>query len=520
MPNSDNQDEEDTDTKLALLASLLEPLSFPFERLLESLNGADGDVGKAAEDLLLPGSGDKKRKAGNSLQSWLKKPKKDIVDAKLDPGELEDDDDNVVNDAGPSNPIKSSNSDNIDLLSILRGRPPLPSSPTKNKTSPQPALLLTSQSAIDSHDLPITLLDSPLPSSLASALYLELMEESEKSWYNNEFYLAGKQVKSPHTVQMYKYPSSSNDEEEGKAQGATWGKGITYWYSGTNMVDIADYPPLLRKAADLVERAVNESISKRKRYPLEWAGEWKANCCGTNRYDGAKSSVGWHADQLTYLGPYTTIASLSLGTPRAFRLRQTNTVDPSFSTNTKPIRTYELKLGHNSLCLMNAGCQERYKHTVPPQKALDLFRPTFDKDERPIPLHQQRTYTSRINITFRVDYHNGRFYRDDFHPNPSTGPSGPREGTPICKCGIPTLLRADQKAKARSRLFPITSPTKPSPKQQRQDKNTNMNMIEDDMEYFWQCQSPSQTGDMKGCGFFRILNMDKEGRGPCVKDVV
>jgi hypothetical protein len=62
------------------------------------------------------------------------------------------------------------------------------------------------------------------------------------------------------------------------------------------------------------------------------------------------------------LGPYPTIASLSLGTPRNFRLRQTDPVDPAYSSG-KPIRTYEVILGHNSLVLMNAGCQERYKHT-------------------------------------------------------------------------------------------------------------------------------------------------------------
>jgi hypothetical protein len=31
-----------------------------------------------------------------------------------------------------------------------------------------------------------------------------------------------------------------------------------------------------------------------------------------------------------------------------------------------------------------------------------------------------------------------RFYREDFHPAPGTGPTGPRQGTPHCKCGIPT----------------------------------------------------------------------------------
>ncbi|WRT65558.1 uncharacterized protein IL334_002503 [Kwoniella shivajii] len=494
------EEDEDTDTKIALLASLLEPISFSFERLLEALNDSDGDVGKAAQELLLPrvkSAG--KRKAGTSLQSWLKKPRDGTIPRKEEDTLKAE---AVLGTAVDQVGIGSSKSmrpsrigvEEVDLLAVLRASPTTSPTKTKVKNGPQPAILLTSQKAIDNHNLPITLLDTPLSPSLASALYLELMEESEK-WYHNEFYLAGKAVKSPHTVQMYKHP-----------KGEAWAKGVRYWYSATSMVDIADYPPLLFKAADLVEKAVNESLKKRKRYRDEWAGEWKATCCGTNRYDGAKSSVGWHADQLTYLGPYTTIASLSLGTPRAFRLRQTNTVDPSFATDTKPIRTYEMTLGHNSLCLMNAGCQERFKHTVPSQKALDLFRPTYDMNEDPIPSNDQKAYTSRINITFR-------FYREDFHPNPSTGPFGAREGTPTCKCGMPTLLRADQKAKARSKLFP-TSPSGLSQNKLRDPGD----FVEDDMVFFWQCQSPAQTGDMKGCGYFKILDMEKEGRGPCVGD--
>lgn len=134
---------------------------------------------------------------------------------------------------------------------------------------------------------------------------------------------------------------------------------------------------MLKAAADQIEPVVNAALSRRKRFPLEWAGEWRASVCGANRYDGANSGVGWHADQLTCrsiaqihpallirtdLGPYATIASLSLGTPRAFRLRQTDTADPAYSIG-RPIRTYEVLLGHNSLVLMNGGCQERYKHT-------------------------------------------------------------------------------------------------------------------------------------------------------------
>jgi hypothetical protein len=122
---------------------------------------------------------------------------------------------------------------------------------------------------------------------------------------------------------------------------------------------------------------------------------------------------------------------------------------------------------------MNAGCQERYKHTsvskftgariqlrssVPIAKALDLFRPTYDVEQRPIPLDGLKPHTSRINITFRF-YRPGKPHSRyvqrsswvDFHPSPSAGlgarlggiDSGSkiiRQGTPYCKCGIPTYV--------------------------------------------------------------------------------
>ena len=75
----------------------------------------------------------------------------------------------------------------------------------------------------------------------------------------------------------------------------------------------------MEEACELVERVVNEEMKKRDRFPLEWKGYsgqdriWRANVAASNCYEGTKESVGWHSDHLTYLGPYTTIASLSLG---------------------------------------------------------------------------------------------------------------------------------------------------------------------------------------------------------------
>jgi alkylated DNA repair dioxygenase AlkB len=75
----------------------------------------------------------------------------------------------------------------------------------------------------------------------------------------------------------------------------------------------------MERACRIIERIVNEELAKRKRFKLEWGPgdvsqpEWRANVAASNCYAGSKESVGWHSDQLTYLGPYPTIASLSLG---------------------------------------------------------------------------------------------------------------------------------------------------------------------------------------------------------------
>lgn len=85
-----------------------------------------------------------------------------------------------------------------------------------------------------------------------------------------------------------------------------------------------EFPPEMEQACKVIESVVNEELRKRKRYPLEYGGSqgndpesispvWKANVAASNCYEGAKESVGFHSDQLTYLGPYPTIASLSLG---------------------------------------------------------------------------------------------------------------------------------------------------------------------------------------------------------------
>lgn len=118
------------------------------------------------------------------------------------------------------------------------------------------------------------------------------------------------------------------------------------------------------------------------------------------------------------------------------------------------------------LVIMHASCQERFKHSVPPQSAMDVYRPIHPR----IPGGPIEPFNCRINITFR-------FYRPDFKP-PSI---------PLCKCGIPTVLRPDMK-------------------NQRDGQEG---------KYWWTCFAGAQN-DGKSCGMWKVMDMEAEGRGPTV----
>ncbi|KAL1409494.1 hypothetical protein Q8F55_003477 [Vanrija albida] len=471
MPSDDtgyrdtsDPDQADRDAALAQLITLLEPAAFPFESYAAALDRSAGDVARAAEWLLMPseagGSGapaSRSAKRARGLDQWLKAP------AKRERPDLDSDTKNASTPSPkkaatpPSPPDRAATAAN--WAALLRASPPKPIAPAPKR---EPPLHLATPAALAAADIPLALLPSPVPPAMAAALYHLMMGEAETvPWPKNKWYLNGREVESNHQATSY----ARDLDEYGKEVG------VHYYFQSKKYRGAKVFPPLLAEAAKLVEEAVNAHLDTIPRYPLEYRGKWEANMCAANRYDGAAATVGFHSDQMTYLGPFPTIASLSLGTPRAFRLRQTEAVEAAFGTG-RPARTYEVTLGHNSLCLMTAGCQER----VPPQRALDTFRPGWDIEQQVIPTEDQKAYTTRINITFR-------------------------------------LLRADQKAKARARLGGASSTN-------GQKRTINgVEVVDDDMVYFWQCQSPTSTGELKGCGFFKILDMKGEGRGPCVADV-
>lgn len=90
-----------------------------------------------------------------------------------------------------------------------------------------------------------------------------------------------------------------------------------------------------------------------------------------NLYRNGDDSVAWHSDDEEELGMNPTIASVSLGSSRTFRLRHLE--DKSL------IRTVELT--HGSLLIMQGETQHKWEHEIPKKKS--VIRP-------------------RINLTFRA----------------------------------------------------------------------------------------------------------------------
>lgn len=93
--------------------------------------------------------------------------------------------------------------------------------------------------------------------------------------------------------------------------------------------------------------------------------------CLLNLYRDGKDSNGWHSDDEKELGEKPTIASVSLGGSRVFKLR--NKDDHSIKT--------QLTLEAGSLLLMKGETQHNWQHQIP--KTVKTVEP-------------------RVNLTFRI----------------------------------------------------------------------------------------------------------------------
>ncbi|KAI0647212.1 hypothetical protein C8Q79DRAFT_908529 [Trametes meyenii] len=379
-------------------------------------------------------------------------------------------------------------------------RPPNSSDGTNSKSQvPRlPPLTLSTPELVFAHT-PCTLHHSILPPELACRLFYTLLYAS-RDWKHNKWWLADRVVESSHRSFFFKRGGNDSTEPEDDMTEAA-----QYWYNGRPTDPPPPFPPPMEEACQIVERVVNVEMRKRQRFPLEWGGYpategeepliWRANVAASNCYAGAKETVGFHSDQVTYLGPYPTIASLSLGVSRIFRLRE---VVPLDERDKRAARTYNIPLRHNSLVIMHASTQEIYKHAVPPQNSIDIFHPPFpppssitDDEEALAALHGPSN--ARINVTFR-------FYRPDYHS----------KTTPRCKCGVPCILRPDMKNRYED--MPTAASCTDRPPASSSGKKTIV------AKYWWTCYAGAQN-DGKGCGMWKVMDIKAEGRGPFVGEI-
>lgn len=101
------------------------------------------------------------------------------------------------------------------------------------------------------------------------------------------------------------------------------------------------------------------------------AVQWQPSYVLANLYKDGQQSVGSHADRLSTLGPLPTIASLSLGAGRVFRLHPTNAsvaaaaaAGGGGSSRAAAVSSIDIQLPHNSLLIMWPPTQEQWKHEV------------------------------------------------------------------------------------------------------------------------------------------------------------
>ncbi|KAL8678142.1 MAG: hypothetical protein Q9186_005474 [Xanthomendoza sp. 1 TL-2023] len=295
-------EEDSTDLKLATLASLFPEMDQT--ALLDLLISSEGSVRQAVELLSSLNQCSPRKKTGNGIgyQTSL----------------------------ASFQPV---NQDSTTTLTSITKKPLTRKGQTLHLYSPED---------IESHT-PCSIIHNFLPAGLADDLLRELLEEAP-SFERQTFKMFDNVVQSPHSACFY----VDNLEQREKHQ-------TEYLYNGS-----------------FLTVAVNREVARRtqKYYPggnkLKYQSpkDWIPNAAFVNCYKGGSESVGYHCDQLTYLGPRAIIGSLSLGVAREFRVRKTvareepraNSKPPTGQNSERADAEGQIAihLPHNSLLVMHA----------------------------------------------------------------------------------------------------------------------------------------------------------------------
>ncbi|KAK9805888.1 hypothetical protein WJX73_001594 [Symbiochloris irregularis] len=200
---------------------------------------------------------------------------------------------------------------------------------------------------------PCELIRDFLPEDLAARLLQQLLKDSE-SWTQGTWWIAGKEHTAPRSSSYY-----SVGDREALERHKDSGNALDV----SSRVAMAAGPASLQTAAQLCTYAL------------------------ANLYKDGQQGVGAHSDKLTQLGPRPTIASLSLGASRLFRVRRAGTVDAAAEGREPAVELADLMLPHNTLVIMFPPTQEEWRHEVPKTKSQCKPHPASG--------------TARLNLTFR-----------------------------------------------------------------------------------------------------------------------
>lgn len=111
----------------------------------------------------------------------------------------------------------------------------------------------------------------------------------------------------------------------------------------------------LAQITDALERTLNARFSS----------------IGLNYYRDGRDSVAWHRDRLGRTDRPSTVALVSLGSPRTLALRPHATYAPKTAETTRitAATRYRWRLGHGDLFVMRGACQRDWEHSVPKERA-------------------------------------------------------------------------------------------------------------------------------------------------------
>lgn len=398
------------------------------EVLLDILVSCDGDISLARGLLGFSGPNQTKSKKSEKLEK-LEKPDKNDTTVTIDTKEqVHFDKKNETNFF--DSPVSKRQ------LSIANfgiwGENDRKKSKKIHKNSTSPITLYTPEDV--ARHLPCSLHYDVLSPKTANSLLQQLLQDQLQWKAKTKFYLFDKLCETPHKSAFYTRDESVYSKH-------------SYRYNGQPVDTSRRYNQEMAEAAEVVQATV------RACQPQKPVADWLGDACIANYYADETQSVGFHSDQLTYIGPRPVIAALSLGGERVFRLRavgdtpngdmpngDTPDGDMPKEESVTPPQTYNIVLPHNSLLIMHAGCQERYKHSIIPVQAKQIGLNAI-------------AGKSRVSLTFR-------HYKKTFTP----------DKIPHCKCFEPMILKPVFRKKTGQKS-----------------------------SYFWTC---GQTYQGKGCGTF------------------